>query len=96
MKTYITVLSYYNDEYFVGIHNEYLHTHNPRYGFLFKENDNNTYHLLIHIDLEEDEAIYLSLKLNLRLVSNSNEHITNEDLESFGKFDTIAYFRISD
>jgi len=96
MNRYITVLSNYTDEYFIKIHNSLLNQYNPIYGFLFRKGDNNTEHLLIHIDLEPDEATYLSLLLSLKLVKNSNENITNDDLELFGSFDTVAYFSISD
>ena len=96
MKTYITVLSYQTDEYFLYLHRTYFHLHNPYYGFLFEPDNNNTNHLLIRLDLEEDDAIYLSLTLNLKLIKDPGDHITASDLECYGNFNTVACFRLSD
>jgi hypothetical protein len=91
---YITVINYTAEQDVIDQHNDIFKHKNPQYGFLFERINSNLKYLYIDLNLSSPkEATFLSLKLGYKFVRKNKP--VEDLLDSFGDFDTLSYFRIS-
>jgi hypothetical protein len=90
---YITIITYTAEQAIIDQHNDIFKHKNPQYAFLFERINNKEKYLYIDLNLSSPkEATFLSLQLGYTFV-RKNKPI-QEILDSFGNFDTLAYFQI--